>query len=461
MVGKGGRFEDFLDALLTYESGIDPSKFADYANVSGHHDGYALQTKDGAPWVGHAERDQSTGSRRLVKAMSNKAHFTGVGLAWPDDVKDEKSAAAARYKVTNDLGFVGFQLGEAILISVGAYLPPTHTANGETLPAYYMWPEQGDSVFAGGARLVRYQVPGSPNAIFLTPVNTWTGGFTGVDGLHSFADLKTKDVQQRLIRWIMAFNLGIVISQYRSLAHVQSDAEAVAGILKTTFADPSRGGETVRVTLSGVLAAAHLIGAWGTARLLAHPTDPLHPDEIGTTALTYLARFEGYETPFDAPGPHEFTATAAYPETVDAGWSDAWIDIPEGTVPEAAKTIAMHWRRDHAAVVTVHGFRPRIDRLMFRGYLELTGSGVGGTSIVTTPVPGTRVRSPTRCCGSSMRRTGWTRRSGWPTSRRASWRRRTACWSARSIPWTGGRRTFLWRSPTSSSKPTSSWRPTE
>ncbi|MBE9215090.1 hypothetical protein IQ247_20890 [Plectonema cf. radiosum LEGE 06105] len=55
--------------------------------------------------------------------------------------------------------------------------------------------------------------------------------------------------------------------------------------------------EGVVVTASGILAAAHLRGEGGVAKLLLN--NQVSQDENGTSILAYMREFAGYQVPFN------------------------------------------------------------------------------------------------------------------------------------------------------------------
>jgi len=153
----------------------------------------------------------------------------------------------------NSLGFVGYQFGEALLIDLGYY--------------------KDDVYYGAGAE-----------------TNTWDGTWTGKNGVSSLKDFMTGKAQNIAIQEAFGYNLHILQNQL-----------SVYGKSLTDYVGQSRAyvqnGETVNVklTLSGILAASHLRGAWGTASLLLD--DAVSADENGTSILQYVKQFGGYETP--------------------------------------------------------------------------------------------------------------------------------------------------------------------
>ncbi len=160
---------------------------------------------------------------------------------------------AMSYTSTNALGFVGYQFGEALLIDLGYY---------------------DDDVFYGSG----------------AATNTWDGTWTGKNGVDSLADFKTETAQEVAIREAFGFNLKIIDE---GLSYQGESLEDYVGTTRT-YQD---GGATVNVTLTltGIMAAAHLRGAYGTLNLLQ--AGNVYTDEYGTSILRYISDFGGYDAP--------------------------------------------------------------------------------------------------------------------------------------------------------------------
>ncbi|MDP3241960.1 MAG: Calx-beta domain-containing protein [Reyranella sp.] len=151
-----------------------------------------------------------------------------------------------QYTSVNSLGFVGYQFGEPLLIDLGYYLDNTG--------------------------------------------NLWTGRFTGKNGVDSFATLKT-DIQEAIILDAFGYNLNVIES---GLEAKGTSLDALIGSQRT-YVDTTGQSVTVTLTLTGILAAAHLRGAWGTLDLLNNGS--ASADEYGTSILKYVQQFGAYDTP--------------------------------------------------------------------------------------------------------------------------------------------------------------------
>lgn len=191
------------------------------------------------------------------------------------DISNPEDLSLLQYHVFNTIGFMGkYQFGEPLLIDLGYYVP---AATG-----YY----------------------GS------TATNEWQGTWTGKNGVHSQADFMT-NVQELAIREAFDMNVGI-INDYLAQA-----GKTVDDFLGQEFSY-SRLGEThvASVTMSGILASAHLQGPGGVAQLFLN--NIASSDEYGTNILFYMDKFAGYSTPFGSQS-DDFLSGSDYSETFMGG----------------------------------------------------------------------------------------------------------------------------------------------
>lgn len=161
--------------------------------------------------------------------------------------------AEMSYRSMNALGFVGYQFGEALLIDLGYY--------------------QDDVFYGNGAS-----------------TNTWDGVWTGKNGVTSLEAFMTATAQEQAIQEAFGYNTKVIVE---GLANAGQSLDDYLGTTRT-YLD---GGEevTVTLTMTGILAAAHLRGAWGTLNLLL--SDNVSTDEYGTSILYYMDQFGGYDSP--------------------------------------------------------------------------------------------------------------------------------------------------------------------
>lgn len=219
-----GTFEDFLAALLAFESGWDRDRYS--AGV--------IQDWQLDQWAGGAV----------------ETHFPQY-TSWSQLTDTEWETMA--YRSMNSLGFVGFQFGEALLIDLGYY---------------------DDDVFYGNG----------------AASNTWDGNWTGKNGVNSLEEFMTRDAQNVAIQEAFGYNLQVLETQLAGSGQSLSDF-----IGQTTSYTQNGQTVTVDLTLTGILAAAHLRGAWGTATLLQGGA--VSTDEYGTSILQYIDQFGGFEAP--------------------------------------------------------------------------------------------------------------------------------------------------------------------
>ena len=175
------------------------------------------------------------------------------------NINNPADLAALQYHVFNTLGFMGkYQFGEPLLIDLG------------------------------------YYVPASTGYYGTTATNEWKGEWTGKNGVHSKADFMS-NVQELAIREAFSMNVGI-INDYLAQA-----GKTIDDFIGREFTY-TRLGEThvAHVTMSGILASAHLQGPGGVAQLFLH--NVASSDEYGTNILFYMDKYAGYNSPFGASG---------------------------------------------------------------------------------------------------------------------------------------------------------------
>ncbi len=290
---NSGSFSDFLQALLTLESGIDPAKFAWYLEYYDLPEVHYQRVS--AP--GRLLRDQQTGVG-LLGPMTVRQYFETLGVADRFDPESPDCLREMQYAAMNPLGFVGYQLGEAILITTGHYVAERDRRDvGGTAQEFERYYSRlaGDDTWRNGCREAFFRIPGSSTDILATDVNTWRGQFTGRDGVHCLDDLKSPSLQNKVLRCILESNHQLIHAELASLGQ----AFPVAGAWPRRFERPDGTSVEVVPTMSGLLAAAHLCGVHATIQFLRAGT--LSADEFDTSILDYIVRFSGYDTPFPSP----------------------------------------------------------------------------------------------------------------------------------------------------------------
>ncbi|MEP5730684.1 MAG: hypothetical protein ABJL67_15085 [Sulfitobacter sp.] len=168
------------------------------------------------------------------------------------DLNDNEWKAMS-YTSMNTLGFVGYQFGEQLLIDLGYY---------------------DDTSFFGAGEVT----------------NLWDGTWTGKNGVNSLDEFKTEAAQEIAIREAFGHNLGII---QEGLAHNGESFDDYLGTTRTFFDNGVE--QTVELSLTGILAAAHLRGPFGTLNLLQNGS--VSADEFGTSILRYIEQYEGFDAP--------------------------------------------------------------------------------------------------------------------------------------------------------------------
>jgi len=219
-----GTFEDFLAALLAFESGWDRDRYLSGEIVD-------AQLND---WANGTVTD----------------YFPQYS-SWADLSDDEWQSMA--YRSMNFLGFVGYQFGEALLIDLGYY--------------------DSDFYYGNGA-----------------PTITWEGSWTGKNGVDSLEDFMTEAAQETAIR--EAFGHNLIIIETMLAAYGESLDDYIGDTIDYSY---SGGSGTMVVSLTGVLAGAHLRGAPAVVDFLR--SGGVSIDELGTPIVQYMVDYGGYESP--------------------------------------------------------------------------------------------------------------------------------------------------------------------
>lgn len=289
---------------------------------------------------------------------SNWQQYKAGNLSWSD----------LQYRSENSLGFVGYQFGEALMIDLGYYKASTFYGNG-------------------AAR------------------NNWQGTFTGKNGIKSLTDLKT-DIQEAVILDAFGFNLNVI--QKGLAASGKSLADFIG--TKASYVDTSTGQKVeVDITLTGILAAAHLRGAWGTLDLLKRGA--VSSDEYGTSILKYMTQFGGYESPEAAKliathlnGGTEKLAEQIWGRDIGSGLSapdpapkpdpdptpptdpdpTPPVDPAPTPGPTTGKTVSIDWAWGKKVAID---FNPKTDKIDFNWFQpgQFTISEKDGSTIISVP----------------------------------------------------------------------------
>ncbi len=183
--------------------------------------------------------------RRLAYLLLFAAGVALAGITYTDFLKAlSQRESSLNADAINDLGCVGlFQFGEAALQDVGVYA--------------------GD---------------GTPRT------NDWDGTFTGKYGVRSLADfLADPDAQVQAVTTYHQAVWNTLSGRYNASSYIGNTIDGIA------------------ITQSGLVAAAHLVGAGTVGKWLASggSTDPR--DGNGTAMTAYLRTFAGYAVGGPAP----------------------------------------------------------------------------------------------------------------------------------------------------------------
>ena len=132
-----GSFQDFLNTLRAFESGIDPAKAEFYKqNLDAPILRYAKVVAPGLP-----VRDPATGSL-IIEPTTVNQYFTKLGLNTiynPNAADQAEMFKTMQYSSLNAWGFIGYQLGEALMIDTGYYSPQKYVSATESLDKFYIF----------------------------------------------------------------------------------------------------------------------------------------------------------------------------------------------------------------------------------------------------------------------------------------------------------------------------------
>lgn len=151
-----------------------------------------------------------------------------------------------------------------------------------------------------------------------TRTNDWTGSWTGVSGINSLAEFfRSPDAQ---VQAVVAYH-NSVLAQIRQFGLERSIGSTIAG---------------VPVTLSGLVAGAHLVGIGNLQRFVNSSGATVPRDGNGVPITTYIAALGGCTVGPVAPS---FATVAA--ATGSAGVGPAPVLPPSAGVPASPPPIAV------------------------------------------------------------------------------------------------------------------------
>lgn len=267
----------FLSEMLDFESGLNPSLWKWYSDNLDN----AVVTFWKVSSPGRVVLDDETGFP-LIEKVTVLEYFDSLGVrelyrpTMPSSLRDMQFASI------NPWGFVGYQIGEKALIELGGYSAGLHMiSKTQKVNTFYVGAEERLKWLGSEEKQLHWNSDGIP--ILATVVNEWRGTFSGIVGLDSLDDLRTEHVQEKLMHSLMQHNINDLC---RSLEEKKTYLGEVMKN-KYFFDGP--------LTLSGVLAAAHLCGTSATLKYLLEGTSAI--DEVGTSIGSYAQRFSGLTLP--------------------------------------------------------------------------------------------------------------------------------------------------------------------
>jgi hypothetical protein len=279
-------FKNYLSSIREFESGIFLEKFNWY--IENYNKPIIKYPRTTA--VGQVAREDETG-KVIYDTLTVKEYFSTLGVNEYFDFSCSNCLNTMQYKVINPWGFIGYQIGEAILISTGYYKPKLVGIDdqSELFEKYYLY-LSNDLIWRNGNKETIYTIPNTQKKIIVTDVNRWEGSFTGKNGVNSVDDLMDCNKQDIIFVDILRYNY--IILEYEFL---KRDIKIIDLINKSKvfYTNFDKDELKINLTLSGILSTAHFSGAYGVLNLLIDGKSNL--DEFGTSSIKYLEKFSGYE----------------------------------------------------------------------------------------------------------------------------------------------------------------------
>jgi len=342
-LANAGDMTNFLDALRGFESGLPD---ATDTIVNGYKTGY---NDDSARTYSYLKKDSlgndipgridlACDGSVVGETHSVKRYFQKLDV---DRFYDNNASLADRkrmirkmqYSSLNAWGFVGYQNGEATLITSGYYIPETERG----LSKYYSarpgseWAGvgtglQSEATCTGTKETITFRWEGGTVDLITPQVNEWKGVFSGKSDIYQFDDMRIPAKQEQIIRGLMRSNY----IKFREL--MQARGKDWSDILGTSYdyvhlENGQKVTKTTTITMSGIIAATHLRGALGVINAIFEGTDA--GDETGTTAGFYMDMFQGHDTLFDTPS-NDIISGTPHAEMLFAGWGNDSVTTGDG-----------------------------------------------------------------------------------------------------------------------------------
>ncbi|MBS9442137.1 hypothetical protein [Photorhabdus heterorhabditis] len=268
---------DILKNILYKESGINPDYLDIYKKGFNSRDAvkYFLVKKPG-----ELIRNPINGAPVLT-FMSYEQYFNSLGVNITYDDLSHYSLEKNCFRVINPWGFVGIQIGESALFSLGVYNPKDMEINGRNYKVYYdfVHPEY---IWKGNNKFELFDYPKGESFI-CTSYNTWQGDFTGKFGVNNLQDLYEPNKQTTIIYAIWASG----INKLCNLIGMNFDLVHLVKYINNEKKFP------FEVSESGILAAIHLVGPYKLFEVIGN--GGFITDEIGTSAFSYIEGFSFLE----------------------------------------------------------------------------------------------------------------------------------------------------------------------
>ncbi len=291
-------YEDFITALWTYECSIDPSRQAWYNE---NWNSPVIQSYPKVLYPGRVVRDPATGNPVEQYNMTVKEYFTAIGVVdLYDPVDPNPDWGEIQGSVINYLGFTGFQFQESDLVDLGYYKYKMSLNEGKKYPVHYV--DVSNVHWKNGVTYFFDDNPAEVDvpAIVTDTVHFTDSLFTGKNNISSVADFKDPAKQIFIIKDHFVNKYAGIVDGLKARGETLSDYSGTVvtwdGLDPPVNPPPGGRENEVTITISGLLAGAHLRGAAGVVALLVDKQNP--HDESGTYILQYVQDYAGYDTPF-------------------------------------------------------------------------------------------------------------------------------------------------------------------
>lgn len=292
----GKSYDEFIDAVWAFESDIDPTK-QDYYNEN--WDKPVVKEYPKVEYPGRVIRDND-GNPEMDHNLTIEEFFKVIGIGdlySPSDPNPDWKLIQSN--VINYLGFVGFQFQSSDLVDTGYYEFTWVTEGDRPLPMHYV--DLPNSTWANGRRYMVVVPPNASEPTVATDTVIWFAyNFIGKNGINSYKDFTTPDKHILVIKDHFANKYNGIVTELNARGKALDDylGTFVYWNQLDPPISPPPGGRSnkVEITMSGLLAGAHLRGAAGVVELLVDHKNP--SDESGTYILQYVQDYAGYDTPF-------------------------------------------------------------------------------------------------------------------------------------------------------------------